>query len=1184
MQIRDIFEKNINRNINGVVKVSDEAVNTLQQELEEYVVTKELKPHFHKFFSNFSDSFDSMTDKMGVWISGFFGSGKSHFLKILSYLLENKEVSGKKAIEYFREKFDDPMEFDMIETCCTKMKNKTILFNIDSLSGDKTKTAIKEVFAQVFYDSLGYFGRDIKVVRFEQNLDRLGKLQQFKGKFEEISGVTWEESRDAFDLYADLIIDSLEQTSIMSKQSAENLVYTKDTAVFNIDSLVDDIKSYVDSQGDNFRLIFMVDEIGQYIGEDMNLMLNLQTLVEDLGTKCKGKVWVLVTSQEAIDKVIKVKGDQFSKIMGRFDTRIHLTSSSVEEVVKKRLLSKNKTGRDCLELVYESKAASLKNTFTFELAAADLKGYSSSENFVEVYPFVPYQFRLFQNVLNELRTHDQAGFDTSDNSRNMLGAFRLGIVESKGSGNVIFEDLNVGNNNNGALFSFDRFFDTVSEKLNSTTRELIDRAIKASEEHNGIEKYDVCVLKLLYLIRYVDKDIKATINNISILMTDSIDQDQISLRKKVSESLERLRMQNYVSKNGEVYTFLSNEEKEVEIEIQNTHVDQEELSKTIGDIIFGDIYNNKKAKYDVYDFEFDRYVDDMPIGQMFGGALKFMIVTPGNAMSDKTNEQALLWQSLNESGKVICVIPNENDFYDKLRDVAKVEKYNKTKNQSSLAQAVKSAISARVSQSKIDRFAISKSIEDSIRNAIFYIDGKKVSIKGSTAKDKIANSLSELIVIVYKELDKITAHFKSQDDIKDLLNTEENLIGGRMITNADAVANLEMFLNLRYQSNASVTMANIYKRYQDKPYGYNGYDIAAMVVELMIDQKIVLSYAGKEYKKNDSQIMSLLFNKSYIDSVVVKQRIAIDPVLLIKCINIMKDFTNSMDVPNKEDLFVDFTVSTLQNKVNNCDKYLNNYNYGNYPQKNAIINAKSIYNEVLLYRSDTTKFLSKIKEKEMDLLNAEDDIVDIVSFFEGKQKNIFDNALSKCKFFNDDISFINGVDKAKFAFEKIKNILEMDRPFSKIAELPNLLNELESEHFNLLSNNKNNLLNKIDSIKKELYLYIKEYNKSIYEYYIIILDQQCNYIENSNKITGVVAQESIVIKIKNEAVNEMLSAKPVVETNNDIEQQVKEIRLINKNELVETAKLTTIGEVNTYIENLKVKLYKYVQDGGVEIK
>lgn len=1182
MKIKDIFEKNIHRNINGVVKVSDETVNTLQQELEEYVITKELKPHFNKFFSNFSESYEAATDKMGVWISGFFGSGKSHFLKMLSYLLENKPVNGKQTIEYFRDKYNDPLEFDMIEACCTKGKNKTILFNVDSLSGDKTKTAIKEVFAQVFYDALGYFGRDIKVVRFEQKLDKLGKLQVFKEKFEEITMMSWEESRDAFDFVADDIIAALEEAGIMSRQSAENLVYNKDTSTFSIDTLVDDIKEYVDSQGKDFKLIFMVDEIGQYIGEDMNLMLNLQTLVEDLGTKCKGKVWVIVTSQEAIDKVIKVKGDQFSKIMGRFDTRIHLTSSSVEEVVKKRLLSKNKVGQECLNLVYEAKAASLKNTFTFELAAADLKGYLSADNFIEVYPFVPYQFRLFQSVLNELRTHDQAGFDTSDNSRNMLGAFRLGIVETVQAGGVSFGELSVGNNNDGSLFSFDRFFDTVSEKLNSTTRLLIDRAIKASEANYGIQAYDVCVLKLLYLIRYVDKDIKATLNNISILMTDSIDQDQIALRKKVFESLERLRMQNYISKNGEIYTFLSNEEKEVEIEIQNTHIAQDEISRGIGDIIFGDIYSSKKAKYGVYDFEFDRYIDGLLIGQSFD-ALKFMIVTPGNILSEKDNESTLLFESLKDNGRVLCVLPNEGNFYDKIRDVLKVEKYNKTKNQSSLAQAVKSAISARVSQAKIDRRELNVLIETAIKNASFYIDGQKVTIKGASGNEKIKNALSELITAVYTELDKINAHYNDQNELKVLLNQDEHTLTGRIVTNPDAVDMLEQYLNLKYQGMANVTVAELYKRYQNKPYGYKGYDIAAMICELIIDQKVVLSYGGKEYKKNDPMLTTLLLNKSYIESVIVKQRKIVDPILLTKCINIMRDFTNSMDVPTKEDSFVDYVISVLQAKVNECVGYIDNYyKYGNYPQKASIVTAKDVYNSVLLYKSDATSLLNKLREKENELLDAQDDIQDILAFFKGSQKNIYDSAITKCNFYQDDLIYINQDTNAKAAYEKIQEILQMARPFRKIAELPNLTNILEQSHNDLLNKFKNNILNKIDSIKKELFTYVKDYNQDVYNRYIAQFDVIIYSVEFTNKIVTAVANESMIYSKKNQAISDLLAAKPV-ETETQ-ETPVKETTIVNKTDLIESASLKTKSEVDSYIERLKAKLYKYISDGGIDIK
>ena len=104
MRIYDMFAKKIDRPITGVIKVGQIADSDKKQELEEYVVTRELTKHFRDFFENYSKSIDTPTDEMGVWISGFFGSGKSHFLKILSYILDNTVVDGKHAIDYFKEK------------------------------------------------------------------------------------------------------------------------------------------------------------------------------------------------------------------------------------------------------------------------------------------------------------------------------------------------------------------------------------------------------------------------------------------------------------------------------------------------------------------------------------------------------------------------------------------------------------------------------------------------------------------------------------------------------------------------------------------------------------------------------------------------------------------------------------------------------------------------------------------------------------------------------------------------------------------------------------------------------------------------------------------------------------------------------------------------------------------------
>ena len=131
MIIRNLFQEDINRQINGVIKVDQDTADVARQEVKEYVITKELKKHFIQFFDYYDEAFSTPTADIGVWISGFFGSGKSHFLKMLSYILENKEIDGKKTVEYFRDKFaDDPATFMLIDKA-TRNQTETILFNID---------------------------------------------------------------------------------------------------------------------------------------------------------------------------------------------------------------------------------------------------------------------------------------------------------------------------------------------------------------------------------------------------------------------------------------------------------------------------------------------------------------------------------------------------------------------------------------------------------------------------------------------------------------------------------------------------------------------------------------------------------------------------------------------------------------------------------------------------------------------------------------------------------------------------------------------------------------------------------------------------------------------------------------------------------------------------------------------
>jgi hypothetical protein len=251
MKIQSMFQKDINRDINGVIKVAQDDEQSLIQELSEYIITKELRRHFNTFFDNYSKAIDHPTDKIGVWISGFFGSGKSHFLKMLSYLLSNKEVAGRRAVDFFKDKFDDPMMYATVVRC-TKNPTESILFNID-IEGpiNKDKTAVLRVFDKVFYNHLGFYGEDLKIAKLERFVDKRGKTEAFRRVFEEVNGSPWVEARASY-AFLDDIVSVLQSVLECERNSGRN-VQRRRKCRHCISSLSRKSK-YVDSKGKDFGL------------------------------------------------------------------------------------------------------------------------------------------------------------------------------------------------------------------------------------------------------------------------------------------------------------------------------------------------------------------------------------------------------------------------------------------------------------------------------------------------------------------------------------------------------------------------------------------------------------------------------------------------------------------------------------------------------------------------------------------------------------------------------------------------------------------------------------------------------------------------------------------------------------------------------------------------------------------
>ena len=1159
MQLKYIYKSDINRDINGVIKVAQNDEQSIKQELSEYIITRELRRHFTTFFTNYENSLNYPTDKIGVWISGFFGSGKSHFLKMLSYLLSNDIVAGKNAVDYFADKFDDPMMFAQIEHCAS-IPTDTILFNIDSKSPiNKDKTAILRVFAKVFYEHLGFYGNDLKVAKLEQFISKKGKMGAFKEKFEEINGDTWENTRDAFAFFEDDIVDCLCDVLEMSETSARNWFNGTENADLSIEQLVSEIKEYIDSKGKDYRLLFMIDEVGQYIGSDSDLMLNLQTIVEEIGTHCNGRVWVMVTSQEAIDSITKISGDDFSKIQGRFNTRLSLSSSSVDEVIKKRILAKTDNAENMLRLSYNNNSAILKNLFTFNAtdAVLDIKGYSDENDFVETYPFVPYQFKLMQNVLAQIRKHGNSGKHLSGGERSMLSGFQEAAQT-------------IQEKDEKSFVPFYLFYNTVHTFLESAIRRVIDRCQTAADNNDGIKQYDVSVLKLLYLVRYVD-DIKANADTITTLMIENIDTDKIIMRQTIQESLDRLLSQNYIARNGDTYTFLTDDEQDIAREIRNTPVDSAAIVNAISQTIFGDIYISKKFRYDnKNDFPYDQMVDDTIIGNPTG-AIKLQIITAASDLFNR-DEQALIMKS-NVENTAIVVLSDKYPYFEEIENAMKIRKYVKTRNIAQLPEAIQAIIRNRQQQATSHEKRAKEYIEDAIINAKYYVAGEVLTIKSGSIKDKLDTALSYLVESVYTKLSYIEKNFDSDAEILNILSGQnKQLTFDGQPVNSEAVAEIEQYLKIQEMKMLPTSMGDIHKRFSAIPYGWREIDIAATVAVLISEQKIIIKYSGNTIQPTDRKITDYLRRKSEIDKTLICKKVSTPIGTIQKAREILREYFNIMDIPADEDNLIKFIIEKFNEQKESFLQLINNeYSHTPYPGKKILEKGIALCNEVLSNRTDNLSLLNAIIKLEDDLLDNSDDMTYVLSFFKN-QKNIFNSAVKLINDLQSEKDYLIAEESAVKSLNQIQDIIKLEKPYRRISELPTLIQDIKNTYDKLLNSKKDDIKAEIQSAMAEIHQTADMLkHKDIVSKADSALQAKKDAVENATSLTSL---DAMVVHIN--GLKQQYLRLLVVEEKPDTD-----IVTTNRANICYTAKLENEEDIDKYLATVKRNLLKLLGDHDI---
>ena len=1177
MEIKKMFKDDINRTINGVVQVEQEKEDVVKQEVKEYVVTTELKKHFTKFFNEYSESFDTPTDNVGVWITGFFGSGKSHFLKMLSYLLENKEIDGKKTVDYFEEKFDDQLSFMNVQKC-VQVPTETILFNIDvEGSVQKDDTAVLRVFAKVFYEHLGFYGKDLKLAKLEQYISNQGKMEVFKEAFKRIRGKDWEKARGTYQFFKKAVIQAVVECGAMSEEDATLWFSDKTPVDYSVGQLVDEIKAYVDSKPKGFRLLFMIDEAGQYIGTNTSMLLNLQSLIEKLGSVCRGQVWIVATGQEALDEMIKVRTDEFSRIMARFAIRLSLTSSSVGEVIEKRLLTKTDEANAILDDVYENNENVLSNLYAFVTDVGDIKGYTSEDEFARIFPFVPYQFTIMQKVFNEIRKHGHAGKHQSSGERSMLNGFQESAQR-------------IEHKNELTLVPMYAFYDTLHSFLDTSVRSVIERAERAANNGDGLTVEDVNLLKLLYLVRYID-DIKSNVENLTILMADSITVDKIVLRQQVEDSLNRLQKQNYVARNGEIYQFLTDEEQDIAREISNQNIDAASVISQVCKTIFDDIYTTKKYRYSKndynLDFDFDRSVDGQNHGNTTGG-MKLRFVTEA---FDDASDLKLITDS--KGYEAICKLSDEYSVFGDIENALKIEKFIKQKNVNQLPESIQTIITNKQKEGRRLLNEAKDKITEAIIHGKFYIDGEIVSILGTSVKSVLDKALETLVEHTYSGITLIDAPANSDADIRTILNGNVGLEG--MESNKEACDEVCRYLEKQAAAKMPTSMADIQSRYQNIPYGWKEIDVAAVVARLIQAQKITIKRSGETIQPNDYRLVDFLRKKTETGFTQVSIRVTIPPQKMKAVQDILKDYFEVMSVPSDEDGLVAYITKEFNTEKFSLEEMDKNNNTLMHPGSHEIKEALKYVNKVLLAQNDNIALINTICDLEDDLLDSKDDMVNVKNFY-ASQIKLYDNALKlKHDVMDYEKDYLYEIPAIKDAIERINDITKISNNFkyNRIPELNDCISTIQDERNKVIDAKKAECNDLVDSCLNEVHLKADNENKLKMELNNAIhqFDSRKQEISRLNSLVQLDAKQNTITALKDNIIDKM---DRILNTNDDTHVdtvqpvkpvKAKKVRQVQRVVVFNQANLSSKEDIDRYVQNIKNKLLSYLNDDDeIQIK
>jgi hypothetical protein len=641
--IRDLLERDLSERIEEVIQLDQTDEQSVHTELTEYVATPRIRDQYRELLRAFAEMPKDPHEGMGVWVSGFFGSGKSSFAKNLGYVLSNPTVLGTKAADLFKRQLADPSLEDLIDYINTALPTEVVMFDVQKDRAVRAETGqqkMAEIMYTVLLRHLGY-AEDFDVAELEIELEREGRLDEFTGRCEKAYGQPWRIVRKGAQKIsrASALLHDLDPKTYPSPDAWARSLAGR-PADITVTRFVDRTFDLMARKRPGKGLVFIIDEVGQYVGRSSEKIEDLRAVVEEFGKQSKNRlrrreaaapVWVVVTSQEKLDEVVAAldsKRVELARLQDRFAHRVDLSPADIREVATRRVLAKKPEAIPVLGELFRKAQGQLNAAWRLERTPR--KTAVTEEEFIQFYPYPPHFVDLSIDIMAGIRLQPGAPRHLGGSNRTIIKqAFEV----------LVSDRTRLAEKPVGTLVTLDRIFELVEGNLPSERQ----KDIADIEERLG--EWAARVAKALALLEFI-RDVPRTESNVAAVLVDEAGQG--SPLAEVREAMAALEASQFVRHTDQGWKLQTAQEKHWDTE-RRSYLDprpsarNEIKREALKDIFLGDPRVQKYRYRDLASFRVGITVDGARVGDP--GRLLLALVTaddPGGlaARLEETREES----------------------------------------------------------------------------------------------------------------------------------------------------------------------------------------------------------------------------------------------------------------------------------------------------------------------------------------------------------------------------------------------------------------------------------------------------------------------------------------------------------------------------------------------------------------